>query len=141
VDHWIDWLKSDPLKDLQGEVSDTYMETTIMPICQNMESEGCSIFDPKTDSLRMYFGATFDDPVDGMFSFFPAQVGIEGQTGFPRPILDFPEVISKGKAVRYRLNRRREIEDIHPLWSQVANKVTRLGLVLGLGAEIPKRME
>ncbi len=38
-------------------------------------------------SFRLYWGATPDDPVEGMFSFFPAMPA-HGDAGFPRPLID-----------------------------------------------------
>ena len=41
------------------------------------------------DRLRLYRGATPDDPVEGMFSFFPASLEC-GDSGFRRPFIDLP---------------------------------------------------
>ncbi len=40
--------------------------------------------------LRLYRGATPDDSVHGMFSFFPA-IPAGDEVGFPRPLVDLPD--------------------------------------------------
>ena len=42
------------------------------------------------DSRRWYRGATYDEPVDGMFSFFPC-VPAEIENPFPRPRIELPQ--------------------------------------------------
>ena len=39
---------------------------------------------PNSIKLRLYLGATFDNPIDGMYSFSPARVCGETPSGFPR---------------------------------------------------------
>ena len=63
---------------LSGLADEAFIEVTAGPIAANEEG-----------AFRLYRGATPDDPVDGMFSFFPAMPA-EGESGFPRPVLDLP---------------------------------------------------
>ena len=63
---------------LADSASEAFLEVTAGPIADNEEA-----------SFRLYRGATPRDPVDGMFSFFPATPA-EGDSGFPRPVIELP---------------------------------------------------
>ena len=63
---------------LDDLASDTFLAVTGGPIVDNEEA-----------SFRLYRGATPDEPVNGMFSFFPAMPA-DGDSGFPRPLIDLP---------------------------------------------------
>jgi hypothetical protein len=45
-------------------------------------------------TLRLYYGATPDAPVEGMFSFVPCQRA-EGATGFARPVIDLGDLLPR----------------------------------------------
>ena len=71
---------------LADSASEAFLEVTAGPIADNEEA-----------SFRLYRGATPRDPVDGMFSFFPATPA-EGDSGFPRPVIELPgEYFNPGK--------------------------------------------
>ena len=92
-----------------------------------------------TDSGRLYRGATPDDPVDGMFSFFPAiPAGSDG--GFSRPLIDLPSDYFNARnwQAPKGLWRDRTAEELHGLWYSLVSQVRAKGLVLGTYAEPPE---
>ena len=92
------------------------------------------------DRLRLYRGATPDDPVEGMFSFFPASPEC-GDSGFRRPFIDLPIEYLNPAAFRTPrgLGRDRKPAELRALWDQLVAQARDAGLVLGTFAELPER--
>lgn len=95
------------------------------------------------DYLRLYFGATPSNCVDGMFSFFPALPASENLR-FSRPAISNLE--------NEYLNPRnwqwlkgqstgRSRDQIKELWKKLKKEVLCAGLVLGVFAEEPRRID
>ena len=101
---------------------------------------GGPIIESGETSFRLYLGATQDNPVDGMYSYFPATPA-QGDTGFPRPLIDLPsEYFNPGswqspKGVR----SARTSEELQGIWNSLAIQVLEAGLVLGTHAALPER--
>jgi hypothetical protein len=89
--------------------------------------------------LRFYWGATFDNPVDGMFSFFPCLPAEQSKNGFARPVIDLPDVITPNLQQGKRLNRRLTTEQINNYWNAVREQVESQGLWIGTFADRPKQ--
>ena len=92
-----------------------------------------------TDSGRLYRGATPDDPVDGMFSFFPAMPA-RGDIGFPRPLIDLPGEYFNPRSWQAPkgLGRDRAAAERLGLWESLVSQVRANGLVLGTWADSPE---
>ena len=114
---------------LSGLADEAFIEVTAGPIAANEEG-----------SFRLYRGATPDDPVDGMFSFFPAMPA-EGESGFPRPVLDLPAEYFNPRSWQAPkgLWRERSSDELRGLWGSLVAHVRRAGLVLGTHATSPRR--
>ena len=90
---------------------------------------------------RWYRGATYDEPVDGMFSFFPC-VPAECETPFPRPRIELPQAYFtpslaqgvKGCAIHAASLDKCTLKE---LWRSIAEQVLRQGLFLGVAAACP----
>ena len=84
---------------------------------------------------RLYRGATFDDPVDGMFSFFPA-VPAGGDSGFRRPVIDLPGEYFNPRSWQAPkgLGRNRTDGELRRIWDSLVCQVRDNGLVLGTSA-------
>jgi hypothetical protein len=93
-----------------------------------------------TDSGRLYRGATPDDPVDGMFSFFPA-IPAGGDSGFPRPLIDLPSKYFNPLSWQSPkgLWHDRTAEELRGLWDSLVSQVRAKGLVIGTHASLPER--
>ena len=91
-------------------------------------------------SFRLYFGATPEDPVDGMYSYFPAMPA-QGDAGFSRPLIELPkEYFNPGswqapKGVRIG----RTSKELCEIWNSLAVQTLEAGLVLGTHAALPER--
>lgn len=99
---------------------------------------------------RLYSGATFDAPVNGMFSFFPCRTTDDARGAFPRPCIaiDDLERRNDGKAVpvidgalfnakRYTIYT--DPNDVAKYWRKVAGQVIDADLLLGVEAKTPER--
>lgn len=125
VDSWIDYTLPNHNHALDDRISQTYEEVTICRI------GGCH-------SNRLYFGATFDNPVEGMFSFFPCCPHKEMPQGFVRPTISLPCVVSdrNKRGRKYTYGTTAEFK-IH--WKSVVDQVERQNLSLGVYTELPPK--
>jgi hypothetical protein len=89
-----------------------------------------------SNSYRLYFGATPDAPVDGMFSFFPASTPGQHPHGFARPQVRL-DLITPNLTQGKRLNPQSSVADVKELWRDVVEQVEGAGLLLGVHAEVP----
>jgi hypothetical protein len=110
------------------------------PGCKPPESNGGRNTPESARSFRLYLGATLEDPVDGIFSFFPCLTGDRIDQGFARPAIRIPDVISPKMPQNKRLNPRQSVDDIRPLWNEVVRQVIAQGLALGIHADLPKNI-
>ncbi len=141
VSHWIDHDRTNYKELLRGKVSDTYAAVTLSPWYQSDsadESPGCGHGCPTVvdRSYRLYFGATYENQVDGMFSFFPCLPYSQGMKGFERPTIRLEGVITdhlqQGKKFTYH-----STTDTAILWEQVRQQVIESGLLPGVQAALP----
>lgn len=128
VDGYVDHEESDHRDSLGGQISDVYRAVTIDPWYSG------SGVDPR--SYRLYYGATPETAVEGMFSFFPASTPQRHPQGFARPEISL-NVITPNLTQGKRLNPQRTLADVRALWERVVEQVERAGLLLGVHAEFP----
>lgn len=114
------WVEHRKPRDLIGRTDDAHMRATIDP----MYGWG----DDKR-TYRLYFGATPDDPVEGMFSFVPARPAAGSASGFARPAIYFDDLINPDTRMQARV-RDVGIDKLPQLWQAVTDAVTEEGLVL-----------
>lgn len=145
VDKWIDHTASNFNVLLQSSVPREYREVTLLPwyhkkcgSCGNDENQSCEAYGPER-SWRLYFGATPDNPVERMFSFFPCQPAQLCPRGFARPKIAVPDVITDNLYQGKKLNVGLDFQQVQELFSCVREKVESAGLSLGVHAELPKR--
>lgn len=89
VKDFVDYEPARARGELEDWVSAEYLDVTAAPLADSMggSSGGCA---PATGlRFRLYRGATPADPVDGMYSFFPA-LPAGAEIGFSRPQVDLP---------------------------------------------------
>lgn len=110
-------------KELKGKVSNSFIETVIKPIFDENCSSGCKY---PTDELTIHFGATYDDPVDDLFSFVPcASVNSKNQY-FSRPIIKHP-----GISPRLNTNFKvmvKESQNIKMEWEEIFRQIREQNL-------------
>lgn len=146
VADYVDHSRRDYKCNLAGVVSETYAAVTLAPWygetpgCKPPQSNGGRNTPESERSFRLYLGATLDDPVAGMFSFFPCLMGNGVAQGFARPAIRIPDVITPAMTQNKRLNPRQSIDENTPLWNEVVRQVTDQGLALGIQANLPKNI-
>lgn len=102
-----------------------FRATTLDPMYEQV-NKGC----------RLYFGATVDDPVNGMFSFVPCRPARERRT-FARPVIELPDpFIKPGLARQAGTTRLNDPEMSSDLWRQVVDQVLK-ECALGVHVELP----
>ncbi|MCY3972447.1 MAG: hypothetical protein OXG74_21130 [Acidobacteria bacterium] len=125
-------------KKVNGWTSCTFLDVTIRPLTgDSPQPKACA---SARDRLRLYRGATPDDPVGGMFSFFPASPEC-GDSGFKRPAIDLPVEYINPRAFRAPRGFRRDRtpDELRGVWGLLVEQVHEAGLVLGTFAELPER--
>lgn len=133
-----DYRMSHVLDDLKNWAPTTFLDVTGRPLCADATG-GSSCGPPREEQLRLYRGATPDNPVDGMFSFFPASPA-RNDTGFPRPFVDLSAEYFNPRSFRSPsgFRRHRTPDELRSLWNCLASQVRKAGLVLGTYAELPE---
>ena len=121
---------------LKDWTSDVFGIVTGGPLSANHDEAGCAA----EERLRLYRGATADDPVGGMFSFFPARPA-GGGAGFPRPVIDLPsEYFNPALCMAPKgVSRERCRDQLRSIWMALVAQVRQAELVLGTCAEVPPR--
>ena len=117
-------------RGLGGVVPEAFLTVTGGPMVDSKDQT----------SYRLYRGATPADPVEGMFSFFPAMPS-DGDVGFPRPVVDLPgEYFNPGSwQAQKGLRRNCTSDELREIWGSLADQVRRAGLLLGTHAALPER--
>ena len=140
ADHWLDHDETDFKHVLRDEVSDTYAETTLspcyhVPFGDAVEIAGCR----KRRDLRLYFGATYPNRVDGMFSFVPCLPYEPNANGFARPVVKIGGATRDNLTQGYKLTPKTDLRGIRGLWDEVVKQVLDQGLLLGVFTELPRK--
>lgn len=86
--------------------------------------------------LRLYVGASYEEPVDGMFSYSPCALQDTRPEGFPRPMIA-SEAINVAMTQGFRLGPVLELNEATKLWTEVARQVIDSGLQLGVAFAAP----
>jgi hypothetical protein len=94
VDRWIDHDRANYAQILRGAISQEYMQVTISAWYQEpSEKDSCAAVGQQ-ETWRLYFGASYEKPLGGMYSFFPCRPYDAGSKGFARPAIKLPGVIT-----------------------------------------------
>ena len=128
IDRWVDHSRLD-FEALATVVSDTYWRATIEPWYSGQGGD--------EQSYRLYSGATYENPLNGMFSFFPCTTLAENRNGFARPEIRLPGLVTPTLTQGKRLNRGITAADVKASWAEVVHQVQAQGLSLGVYAELP----
>lgn len=127
---YADYRAADAPVALADCVPGAFLEVTGEPLADNDAAE----------EFRLYRGATPDNPVDGMFSFFPARQA-DGDTGFERPSIDLPRAFftKKNMSQNCKISDPLTAETLSGLWQAIVAQVLDAGLLLGTGASPPNK--
>ena len=138
-----DYIAADARMALNDWVPATFLDVTGGPLTDNgreVPPSGTCAAPPAR--LRIYRGATPDDPIQGMFSFVPA-IPAGRNSGFPRPLVDLPGDYFNARNFRAPMgqSRSRRPDELRNLWKRLVKQVRDAGLVLGTRADLPARRE
>lgn len=126
---FIDHTALDRHAQLDNNLSNAYRRVTIDRGYCNQEVPGLS--------HRLYFGATFEEPVAGMFSFFPCKLRADAPDGFARPVIEIPEYINQNCSRTFKRTILNGPNNAKRLFDSVCNQVLAQGLALGIHADLP----
>ena len=142
VDDWIDHHRGNYRERLAEAVPQAYKEVTISPWYQESfaENKGC-VRASGHESWRLYFGAAYERPLNGMFSYFPCLPFEQGERGFARPRISISGLITDNLSQGKRLNPQTSLQDVNALWAEVVGQVEEQGLMLGVYADLPPKRE
>lgn len=142
--------------ELASMVAASFVEATLKPLAYNCQTSptacnfelgnnhGKSVScGPPRDGTQgptysLYWGATPDDPVNGMFSFVPAKLATEPIEPFERPAIHIDigeKIIKPGMTAGFR--RVYPVKSQYETWRLVATKVLDEGLLLGTWFQLP----
>ncbi len=143
VDDLHDIESSQSLAQAKKRVSSKYQDVTLDRIfnssCSQQSQNSCT----QSMSNRLYFGATYNKPVEGMFSFFPCLLYQQNMTnGFPRPVIQIQGVIKNNLKQGFKYNHPnypKNIQTNQQLWKDVKRQVENANLKLGIYTDLPPR--
>lgn len=69
--------------------------------------------------LRLYFGATYDNPLNGMYSFVPAKPYKPGEEGFPRICIKDKPYITNNLSQGYKTTGMQSLDESYTVWSEL----------------------
>lgn len=130
INDFVDHSRADYERVLNGRISDAYRAATIDP---RYSAPGGD-----EQSYRLYSGATYDSPINGMFSFFPASTRARHPAGFARPEIRIPGLITAHLTQGQRLNPQNSLEAVKEVWADVVQQVLGAGMTLGIRADLPE---
>ena len=134
-----DSLPYDPLNPreaLEGEVPNEFLEVTGGPLTEDLKLKELAD-NQEAPEFRLYRGATPNDPVCGMYSFFPA-LPAGSDSGFQRPFIAGIEQINSRNWRTPKGHRRNlTLNELRCLWDALVAQIRNKGLVLGTYAEMP----
>ncbi len=128
VDWWMKFYPPNYKSELAGHVPKTFEDVTLSRIAHHTSTP-----------FTLYFGATYNRRVGGMFSFFPCLPQSRCKRGFARPIVELPGQITNNLTQGKKMTVQPELADIEACWSAVVRQVMDKGLALGVAATLPEQ--
>ena len=130
---FLDDLPSAPFKSC---LSDWYHQAVLAPLRSpcSPNKKSCVRYDY---NYRLYLGASFQKPFDGMFSFAPIRL----ENSYPRMVLNSLSISSLDCIKRDLMPQTpfcaTEVSDVKPYWKQLMQECKRQGYVPGTFFEEP----
>jgi hypothetical protein len=91
--------------------------------------------------LALYRGATFDNPVNGMYCYVPCLPADASNPRFTRPEIELPGLIDTASTRGPRQSRAMASEEMYKAWDSIRQQVYRQGLRLATWLETPPERE
>lgn len=135
------YLRGDGPSRFKGKVANSFMEATLKPLARpGLIPQGCA--QPTTcteeQQYRLYWGASPENSVNGMFSFVPARLASIPMAAFQQPNVTrlFPGSVPASFGDRFRGSGT--AEQVKKAWVAVAELVVQKGYVLGTALRVPE---
>ena len=129
VNNWIDYQVGHPIGANDPRIDATYREVSLDRDCADIAVG---------EYLRLYFGATPEDPVEGMYSFSPCKRLSASPNGFARVILqDIPGFITNNLFAAPRITKLQEAVKAKSLWNRVVAATREQGAEIGVSFPSP----
>lgn len=119
-------------------VPSAYRQAALEPLYDTGHCSDPQTTIPSNESHRLYEGATLNDPVDEMFSFFPCLPATESSNGFACPNVFLPDVINPTLMQGRKTTVFCDARAVRSVWHSVVQQVTRANLWLGFSAKLPR---
>jgi hypothetical protein len=94
--------------------------------------------DRAPEDFRVHLGATFEQPLHGMFSFMPCLPADATQTRFPRPTIKHDRLNPRSKQSPKGANDLIHLDEVRACWESVVEQVRHQDLELGVFAATPQ---
>jgi hypothetical protein len=133
VREWIDHDRHTYRQQLAGRVPASFWDVTLEPTYSV----------PDKTWRRLYIGATYDNPIWDMYSFYPC-LPATGNEGFPRPSIElasdfFTRQLRQGARGHSLASPSLPIGTLQSLWTSIRDQVMVQGLQIGVAAASPKK--
>jgi NTP pyrophosphatase (non-canonical NTP hydrolase) len=89
----------------------------------------------------LFDGATPDNRIEGMFSFFPCLSESYAPAGFARPVIRLPGIINERSRQSERRTLVDSLEEVRAAWESTVAQVLDQGLALGVFADTPAHVD
>ncbi len=89
--------------------------------------------------LRLYIGATIENPIEGMYSFSPAKVYKNEPHGFKRLKLKNLPYITNNLNAAPKRTFLKDITEVKIIWEEIREKCKKEGLVEGIKFDMPHK--
>ena len=90
-----------------------------------------NLFKKEPLKLRLYIGASYSSPYEGMYSFSPAKIWNHENHGFPRIALKDMHYITNNLNAAPRITEIK-LEDVKDFWKEIVNLTREAGCVEGV---------
>lgn len=128
-------------KELEGFVPERYADIVSIGYDKYADpsaSPGCGGCTPQVASVprqfRCYRGATFENRVNGMYSFVPCRLAKDNPQGFERPIIKHSDLdfISDSLARTYKCKKDVSMDEAYEIWCKVQDLCHRQEFLNGV---------
>jgi len=124
------------IETLKNKVPKAFFDVTL----KQLKTDCCS--DTKNNCVKvtdyvLYFGATFEAPVGGMYSYIPCLTYSGLDSSFQRPPILIEGIISNNLAQNFKLTKEISLEAVHEVWETVMKQLFDQGLQIGIEVNLP----
>ncbi len=135
VADYVEYIPGQKIQDKR--ITDFYKKLTLEK-CFNYTSK-CSprATEPTNLKFRIYIGATFENPYEGMYSFVPAKIFNGEKTGFPRIKLQNLDFITNNLNASPKISSFDQIDPIKKAWDIVRGVTHEQGCIEAVKFEQP----